>query len=223
MTASIALETEKILKKHDAVQRLEALQAAMAEEKKRRLEFYEWVTPDVKAEFIHGEIVIHSPAKKAHLEVTDLLSSMLSIYVRLKKIGRVATEKLMVALTRNDYEPDLVFFKKDRFDSFGAERVLFPAPDFVVEIISKSTAAKDRGIKKTDYAAHGVREYWIIDPVRQRIEQHILPEGATEYFPAKVFLNGEMIASVAIEGFEIPVAAVFEEAANLETIQKWLA
>ncbi len=54
------------------------------------------------------------------------------------------------------------------------DQLLFPAPDFIVEILSKGTASVDKGVKKTDYAAHGVREYWIIDPIRQRIGQYIL-------------------------------------------------
>ena len=37
--------------------------------------------------------------------------------------------------------------------------MIFPARDFVVEILSKSTAKKDKGIKHQDYAAHEIREY----------------------------------------------------------------
>ena len=38
------------------------------------------------------------------------------------------------------------------------------APDLVVEILSPSTAHRDRGIKLDSYARHGVRQYWIVDP-----------------------------------------------------------
>ena len=49
-----------------------------------------------------------------------------------------------------------------------------PAPDFIAEILSDSTASVDRGVKFQDYAAHGVGEYWIVDPVQQTIEQYRL-------------------------------------------------
>ena len=39
------------------------------------------------------------------------------------------------------------------------------APDLVVEILSPSTAHRDRGIKLDLYARCGVRQYWIVDPV----------------------------------------------------------
>ena len=147
---------EKILALPNAPQQINALYDAMQAEKQRRHDFRQWITPSIKAEFINGEVILHSPVRKRHFSVTDLLSSLLSFYVRAKKLGRVATEKALIALTRNDYEPDLVFFSTEKYATFTEEQMLFPAPDFVVEILSKSTASKDRGIKKQDYAAHGI-------------------------------------------------------------------
>ena len=213
------LLARQILERSDAMIQLEFLQVAMADEKRRRQEFREWITEDVKAEFINGEIVIHSPVRRRHWNASDLLSRLLSFYASFKKLGRVGVEKVMISLTRNDYEPDLVFFSKEKADTFTEEQVLFPVPDFVVEILSKKTAATDRGTKKADYAAHGIKEYWIVDPVKLRIEQFILPTGSSTYFPAKVLQYGEIIESHTISGFNIPVAAVFEEAANVEALQ----
>jgi len=44
------------------------------------------------------------------------------------------------------------------------------APDLVVEILSPSTAGRDRVAKRTLYGKYGVREYWIVDPVGSTIE-----------------------------------------------------
>jgi Uma2 family endonuclease len=212
---------QKILELPDAPQQVEALMVSINEEKRRRRDFREWVTPDTKAEFINGEVIIHSPVKRQHWKITDLLSSILSVYARFKKLGSVGTEKVMIALTRNDYEPDLVFFSKEKADLFYDEQVLFPAPDLVVEILSKGTAAKDKGIKKKDYAANGIQEYWIIDPIKQEIHQYILfiPTDK-QYSPAKIFTIDDDIESKAIKDFVIPVRAIFEEDVNLMTLQK---
>ncbi len=215
----VADYAQKLWSSPDAPQQIEALYDALQEEKKRRIDFRQWITPAIKAEFINGEVILHSPVKKKHFSITDLLSRVLSIYASIKKIGRVATEKAMIALTRNDYEPDLVFFSKEKYDTFTEDQMLFPAPDFVVEILSKSTAGKDRGIKKQDYAAHGIREYWIIDPNRKEIEQYILlSPNDTQYLPAKYFGLDSDIESYVIEGFTIPVMAIFDEATNVETL-----
>ncbi len=56
--------------------------------------------------------------------------------------------------------------------------------------------------------------------MKQRVYQHILPEGAVEYFPAKVHQSSGFVESYAIKGFNIPVSAIFDEASNMETLQK---
>ncbi len=216
-TASLA---QQLLERPDAVLQMQAVHDVLAEEKKRRHDFYQWVTEGIKAEFINGKIITHSPVKRQHWKATDFLSRILSIYASIKELGSIGTEKVMVALTRNDYEPDIVFFSKEKADQFTDDQVLFPAPDFVVEILSKSTAKIDKTIKRADYAAHGVREYWIVDPKRQRIEQYILSHEDTEYFPAKIYQLHDTVASLAVSGFEIPVKAIFDEAANLEALQR---
>ncbi len=215
---------QKILDSPDAPRQIEALYQIMQDEKQRRHDFREWITPSIKAEFINGEVVLHSPVKRRHWKVTDLLSRIVSIFAGIKKLGSVGTEKVLVALTRNDYEPDLVFYSKEKADSFIDDQLLFPAPDFIVEILSKGTASNDKGIKKKDYAAHGVREYWIVDPVRQRIEQYILlTPNDKQYTPAKTFAVGEDIESYVIQGFTIPVEAVFDEQANIEALKNLIA
>ena len=212
---------EKIWASPDAPRQIEALYERLQDEKQRRHDFREWITPNIKAEFINGEIVLHSPVKRRHWKVTDFLSRILSIFTSVKKLGTVGTEKVLIALTRNDYEPDLVFFSKEKADLFTDDQLLFPAPDFVVEILSKGTSSKDKGIKKTDYAAHGVREYWIVDPVRQHITQYILLSAKdTQYIPVGTFTLNEDIESRVIQGFNIPVKAIFDKQSNIETLQK---
>ena len=212
---------EKILRQPDAPILIQQLNNRIADEHARRLSFYEWIDENSKAEFINGQIVIHSPAKKRHLTVTKLLSRLISFYADVKEIGETFYEKAMIALTRNDYEPDIVFFKKEKSALFEEDQVLFPAPDFVVEILSKSTQKVDKTIKKEDYAAHGIQEYWIIDPNKQMIQQFLLlkPTDKT-YFEPYTYRMGEDITSKVIEGFTIPVAAIFDEKENVLALQE---
>ena len=213
---------EEILERPDAALQFQFFQQAMEDERVRRKAFYEWVTEGMKAEFINGEIIIHSPVKKRHWATNDLLSSLLSFYVRINKLGKIGTEKVMIALSRNDYEPDLVFFSEEKVKTFTDDQVLFPAPDFVVEILSPSTANHDRTTKKEDYALHGIKEYWIIDPKKEEIEQYLLPEGTSSYKEPALFKCGEVIESTVIKGFKMDVAAIFDEAANTKAMQTFL-
>lgn len=94
---------------------MEELQQSIAEEAKERQKFYDLVHENLKAEFINGEIVLHSPVKMRHWEVSMHLSSLLHSYVYKNKLGKVGVEKVMVRLTRNDYDrsgepPGYMFF-----------------------------------------------------------------------------------------------------------------
>ena len=51
------------------------------------------------------------------------------------------------------------------------------APDLVVEILSPSTAYRDRGLKLDLYQKAGVSEYWMVDPERKVVQQYVLTEG----------------------------------------------
>lgn len=201
----------------EAMRRLQA--AARAEAKKRR-HFYEVVTEQQKAEFINGEIIVHSPVKYQHNQASFRLATLLVAYVQWHGLGSVGHEKLLVTLARNDYEPDICFFGVEKAQSFTPDQSKFPAPDLVVEVLSESTEAMDRGVKFEDYAAHGVGEYWIVDPDQETIEQYLLREGS---YRLAVKVKTGTIASVVVTGFEIPVRAVFDGAEQLAALQAIMA
>lgn len=183
----------------------------------------DFVTDEMKAEFIDGEIIVHSPARKGHIETNIDLCSLLRDYARLKKLGLVLQEKAWIefAHTSNCYEPDICFWGNEKAQNFTSETKRFPPPDWVCEVLSPSTEKRDRGIKFQDYAIAGVREYWIIDASAETIEKYILTPEA-EYKLENIYIDGE-IKSEVIDGFCIPVRALFDEKIFLETLRKILA
>lgn len=100
----ISQHAKQILSRPDALEQVRAMQAILEEEARKRHEFREWLDEDIKAEFINGEIVMHSPVKKRHWQASDFLSRLLSVYTGINDLGQVGVEKVMIELTRNDYE-----------------------------------------------------------------------------------------------------------------------
>ncbi len=211
----IQVSPESILEMPNAVLLVDKVKSRLADEQKRRRHFYEIVEENKKMEFINGEIVFHSPVKLQHNSATKLLCGLLNAFVIKHKLGFVGIEKIMVSLTRNDYEPDICFFGNDKAKNFERQQVQFPAPDFVVEVLSDSTAKNDRETKFQDYAAHGVAEYWIVDAEKQLIEQYFLQN---EQYELLLKAKDGAIESVVLPNFKIPIRAVFDETENLKAL-----
>ncbi len=194
-------------------------QKSLAQEQRRRRKFYEDITPENKWEFINGEVIHHSPALERHLGASLRICELLRAYVRTRELGLVFYEKAMTSFPRNDYEPDVIYFGTTKAALIDPDTLRFPIPDLVVEVLSPSTEARDRGIKFQDYALHGVGEYWIVDALAETVELHRLEGDA--YPPAERQSEG-MLVSTVVPGFEIPVRAVFDEPENLAVLRSML-
>lgn len=208
-----------ILGQPDLPQLAAWLNEYLAKERESRERFLTRLSPDVKAEFIAGEIVMHSPARLKHLTTLRNLVILTQHFVATHQLGEVLSEKALIHLTRNDYEPDLVYFGPGKAAQLTSEQVLFPAPDFVAEILSESTERHDRGVKFQDYAAHGVAEYWIIDPDAETVEQYELPRGE-DIYRLKGRLYEGTLHSHAIRGFAVPLEAIFDSARCMEALRE---
>ena len=205
----------------------EEIQAHLEAERERRERFYETVSEEEKAEFINGEIIVHSPVSMRHNLVLKLLLKLLDTYVEQHGLGYVGYEKIMISLTRNDYEPDLCYFGPEKAAQLEPQQTRFPAPDFIVEIVSPSTEARDRGVKFEDYAAHGVGEYWLIDPEAEIVEKYVLEpaeetSAAGARYTLRLKVNSGELAASAVPGLKIPVRAVFDRKENLSALQRLL-
>lgn len=207
---------DAIIKSPRLPQYISELQQVLKEEKQHRIEFYNSITEDDKAEYINGEIILHSPVMLRHNHATSFMSRVFSTYADLKNLGIIGIEKCMIELSRNSYEPDIVFWKNDKAEKFTPKQKIFPVPDFIVEVLSDSTEKNDRGIKFEDYALHGVKEYWIVDPVKETIEQYLLQNGVyeLEIKSKEGHINCEVLKGLA---FYIPAA--FNKKDNVELLK----
>ena len=189
------------------------VQETLARERTARAKFREWLRPDVKAEFINGEIIVHSPALRRHNQVVKYISFILEAYTAHFDLGEVAIEKALIQLERSDFEPDVCFWHAATAVTFADDLMYYPAPDLVVEVLSKGTADRDRGIKFRSYEAAQVDEYWIVDPKLHTVEQFVLGPDKAERLVLQQRAQlqlGETITSKTLPGFSVPVKAFFD-------------
>lgn len=197
---------------------VEKLARASAAEQAAREHFRDTIDEGEKHEFINGEHIVHSPARHIHNKVVARIMFVLTRHNTAARLGGcIVAEKSMIELTRNDYEPDVCWFSRAKADAIMDDQMLLPPPDLIVEVLSPSTAARDRGVKKADYAAHGIREYWIVDADARTVEQHILAVGSEEYGAPVV---GDTLASAAMPGLSFRTAILFDEAEFTEAMTR---
>jgi len=106
------------------------LHRTVSEEQAQRQHFYATLREDRKSEFINGGVIVQSSSRLRDSLASQNLGMLLDAYVRKHGLGLVGHEKLLIALTRNDYEPDICFFAADKAGVFQPDQMIFPAPDF---------------------------------------------------------------------------------------------
>ena len=135
-----------------------------------------WDTPDDenRYEIIDGELYVTPPPSLAHQHAVSELLVLLRGFAKENGLGEVYVAPLGVILDpTTGVQPDIVFISPRRA-GIMSERGLEGAPDLAVEVLSPSTASRDRGIKMRRYAASGIDHYWIIDPRNRTLEAYRL-------------------------------------------------
>jgi len=162
-------------------------------------------------ELLGGELVMVPSPTEYHQRISRNLEHLLWQFVKERNLGHVYDSPLDVVLgkakEREIVQPDLFYISKKRANIITEEEIKGP-PDLIIEILSPGTEDYDRGYKKTLYARHEVREYWIVDPEAKRVEVFTLGEKGFEL--SKVYAGTDRLSSLLMEGLTIDLRKVFE-------------
>ena len=121
-------------------------------------------------EAIGGILHVSAAPKWRHQVVSKRLLRRLSELLEDPGHGEVAaTPGVEFPATGEGVQPDILFVSNER-RHIVEEAGLVGAPDLVVEVLSPSTAERDRGVKRRLYERQGVREYWIVDPSENQVD-----------------------------------------------------
>jgi Uma2 family endonuclease len=166
---------------------------------------------DFRAELYEGDAIVKEPPLTVHQRVLAELFFQIMSHLKGKK-GKVFPAPFGVRLFPKKDRSDDTFFEPDivvvcdpaKLDEKGCNG----PPDFVIEIISPSSARYDRIYKLRKYEKAGVREYWIIDPETKSVQVFTLENGR---FLASGYDETEKAPVSILEGCEIDLQAVFAE------------
>lgn len=123
-----------------------------------------------RAELIDGQMYNMAPPNTRHQRIVGNLYAAIHNYIKAKGGScEVFPAPFAVFLNQDDQnyvEPDIsVICDGDKLDDRGCNG----APDWVIEVISPSDPQRDYGIKLFKYRSAGVREYWIVNPMKNTV------------------------------------------------------
>ncbi len=176
-------------------------------------DYLKW-TFDERVEIIKGKIFRMSPGpNRRHQQISASISVMIGNHlngspcemyyapfdVRLPKNPKDPDSKVFSVV-----QPDLVVIcNPEILDDKGCNG----APDFVIEILSPSTAKKDLSLKHSLYEENGVKEYWVVYPTDEIVEVYLLT--ANKFQAPIKYTNTDLIEAKTVTGLSIQLKDVF--------------
>ncbi|NET73732.1 MAG: Uma2 family endonuclease [Sphaerospermopsis sp. SIO1G2] len=163
-------------------------------------------------ELENGELIIMPSESEINQRIAMFLVAyflQLGIpYYRLRMKTEIAVNSRMVGVR----VPDLVIFSEELAEAMtDAKRSLIlmdmPPPLLVVEVVSPNQENRDYRYKRSEYAARGIAEYWIVDPMQKKVTVLEWVEGLYE---EKVFIENDVISSPLFAEVKLTVNEVFQ-------------
>jgi Uma2 family endonuclease len=163
---------------------------------------------DTRYELVNGELVEMPTESPKNCHIAKLLMIEMAKYLPILLIY-VKDIEIVVSDRRKVRMPDLAVLSLDGLAALrGQSRNMvtgdMPAPLLVVEVVSPGQENRDRDYryKRTEYAARGVNEYWIIDP---DLEQIMICLWVNGQYEDTIYIGDTKIISTVVNGFDLTV------------------
>ena len=167
---------------------------------------------DTRYELVAGELVPMALPTGRHVQIQKFLSQVFEAEIARQQLPwTVIQGGLGIQSPRGNRWatvriPDVVVLPLEQWQEMGSREALIrleePPLLLVVEVVSESSRAADYRAKQAEYCVLGIGEYWIVDPLEEKVSLLLLHEGwydvlelqGSERLPSKVFVGLELQA-----------------------------
>lgn len=159
-----------------------------------------------RRELIDGDFHVVPSPNVWHQRASKKLGIILSDFVDRNRLGEVLFAPMDVVLSAESVvQPDILFVSNER-GSIITEANISGAPDLVVEILSPSTADRDRRLKLGLYSRYDVLEYWIVYPDEKTVQVMTLGDPGD---PSTATYSSGSVSSPLIPGLSVALEEIF--------------
>jgi len=165
---------------------------------------------DAMYELEDGELILMT----AESEINRRIAMFILICFSQQNISadRLSMKTEIVTTGSRVRVPDLVVFSEELAIAMeGAKRSTvmseMPAPLLVVEVVSPNQSSRDYRYKRSEYAARGIAEYWIVDPIQSRVT---ILEWVDGFYEEKIYEGDQAITSFVLSNLKLTAAQVLQ-------------
>lgn len=156
-------------------------------------------------EIVGGKLIVVPKPRPYHQEIVGALIEVLRGFLRQDRSGKIYSD-VDVLFGDQVVSPDIVVILKEHL-AIVQETHINGAPDLVIEVLSPSTEKYDRKQKSQLYYAHGVGEYWLVDPALQLVE--IFVAGEKDWNRAGIYDEEDTLVSPFWPGLRVELKSIF--------------
>lgn len=172
------------------------------------------IQTDKHFELVAGSLWEIPPESPLNAEIAIKLLLIFATFVTTPRCLRCKDTEIVVSGSRTTVRlPDLMVLTEELADILydsGRSTIMsdMPPPALVVEVVSPGKVNQDRDYryKRSEYAARGIAEYWIVDPLISRVTILVLNEGL---YDERIFENDNAIASPLFPQLQLNANDVF--------------
>ena len=166
---------------------------------------------EVMYEFVDGEPILMATESETNRRIA------MFIVICLAQLGipfyRLSLKTEIITTGSRMRIPDLVVFSEELAKVMeGAKRSLIvsdmPAPLLVVEVVSPNQSSRDYRHKRSEYAARGISEYWIVDPILGRVT---VLEWVDGFYEEKVYEGEQIIISPVFTELKLTAFQILQQ------------
>lgn len=168
---------------------------------------------DKRYELENGALVEMPPGTGKHEAIITLILVQFFLEIQNTRLPlQVRPNGTEVLTNKQPRRPDICVITNEQAASIeNTSAILKTPPPLLVEVVSPESIERDYNQKSAEYAAIGVTEYWIVDPLENKVTIGLLNQG---FYQQTVFIDNQKIISPTFPSLNLTVKQIFSTSHN---------
>jgi Uma2 family endonuclease len=183
------------------------------DEKDELYEAYLSVPPHQHAEIVRATLYVMPRLAPKHANAASVLMAELGAPFHRARGGPGGWWMLrgpeLQLIPKEPVVPDLAGWHLERMPELPDTAYFTLMPDWVCEVLSRSTEKLDRDQKLPYYAEHGVRHVWLLDPIDKRLEVYALDARSKRWREVRIHQGDTLVRAAPFDAIELDLAALW--------------